>query len=40
VNAMIYYKIYLLDLKIQSMWDFEKNKPVVILDEVSANESE
>lgn len=40
VNAMISYKIYLLDLKIQSMWDFEKDKPVVTIQEGSGNEED
>ena len=32
INAMITYKLNLLDLKIESLWDFEKNKPVFDLD--------
>jgi len=31
INAMISYKISLLDLKIESLWDFEKNQPVVMI---------
>ena len=30
VNAQINYKLALLDLKIESLWDFEKNKAVLI----------
>jgi outer membrane protein TolC len=33
LNAMIGYKMALIDLKIESLWDFERNKPVIILDE-------
>ncbi len=33
INAMITYKLNLLDLKIESLWDFEKNKPVFELNE-------
>ena len=33
INAMINYKLDLIDLKTESLWDFEKNEPVVILDE-------
>jgi outer membrane protein TolC len=33
VNAMISYKIYLLDLKIESLWDFERDQPVILLGE-------
>lgn len=29
VNAMISYKLDLLDLKIESLWDFEKNQPAI-----------
>ncbi len=29
VNAMINYKLSLLDLKIESLWDFEKNQPAL-----------
>jgi outer membrane protein TolC len=29
VQSLINYKLALLDLKIQSLWDFENNKPVV-----------
>jgi len=29
VNAMISYKMDLIDLKIESLWDFEHNRPVV-----------
>jgi outer membrane protein TolC len=29
VNAMISYKFNLLDLKIESLWDFEKNQPAL-----------
>jgi hypothetical protein len=29
VSALIRYKQYLLDMKIQSLWDFENNRPVV-----------
>ncbi len=29
VSALIKYKQYLLDMKIQSLWDFENNRPVV-----------
>jgi outer membrane protein TolC len=29
VNAMISYKMDLIDLKIESLWDFEQNRPVV-----------
>ena len=29
VNAMINYKLSLLDLKIESLWDFEKNRPAL-----------
>jgi hypothetical protein len=29
VNALINYKIELLNMKIQSLWDFEKNTSVV-----------
>ncbi len=29
VNAMIGYKLSLLDLKIESLWDFEKNQPAL-----------
>ncbi len=32
INAMISYKMALIDLKIESLWDFEKNEPVVIFD--------
>jgi outer membrane protein TolC len=32
INAMISYKMDLLDLKIESLWDFEKNQPVFIMD--------
>ena len=32
INAMISYKMDLLDLKIESLWDFEKNKPVFIME--------
>ena len=28
VGALIDYKLALLDLKTQSLWDFEKNEPV------------
>lgn len=35
VTALINYKLALLDLKIKSMWDFERNKPV--LQTVEAN---
>jgi outer membrane protein TolC len=31
VNAMINYKLALLDLKIQSLWDFEVDRPVIML---------
>ena len=40
VNSMISYKMYLLDLKIQSMWDFEKDKPVITIQEGSVNEED
>ncbi|MEJ2545944.1 MAG: TolC family protein, partial [Calditrichaceae bacterium] len=33
VDAMIAYKLALLDLKIQSMWDFRKNRPVLEIPE-------
>ena len=33
INAMITYKLNLLDLKIESLWDFERNKPVFELSE-------
>jgi outer membrane protein len=33
VNAMISYKIYLLDLKIESLWDFEGNRAVILIEE-------
>ena len=33
VNAMINYKLYLLDLKIESLWDFENNRAVILVDE-------
>ena len=29
VDAMIAYKLALLDLKVESMWDFIKNRPVL-----------
>ena len=31
VNAMINYKLALLDLKIESLWDFEFDRPVVLI---------
>lgn len=31
VNAMINYKLALLDLKIESLWDFEYDRPVVLM---------
>jgi outer membrane protein TolC len=34
INAMITYKLNLLDLKIESLWDFEKNEPVFELSEL------
>jgi outer membrane protein TolC len=33
VNAKINYKMQLLDLKIESLWDFEKNRAVILLEE-------
>jgi outer membrane protein TolC len=30
VNSMISYKFSLLDLKIESLWDFEKNQPALL----------
>jgi outer membrane protein TolC len=30
VNSLISYKFSLLDLKIESLWDFEKNEPAVL----------
>jgi len=30
VNSMIGYKLSLLDLKIESLWDFEKNQPALV----------
>jgi hypothetical protein len=30
VNSMISYKFSLLDLKIESLWDFEKNQPALM----------
>jgi outer membrane protein TolC len=30
VNSMISYKFSLLDLKIESLWDFEKNEPAIV----------
>jgi outer membrane protein len=30
VNSMINYKFSLLDLKIESLWDFEKNQPALV----------
>jgi outer membrane protein TolC len=30
VNSMISYKFSLLDLKIESLWDFEKNRPALL----------
>ncbi|TFH00457.1 MAG: TolC family protein, partial [Calditrichales bacterium] len=35
INAMISYKLHLLDLKIESLWDFEKNEPVFDLESVT-----
>jgi len=29
VGALIDYKLALLDLKTQSLWDFEKDRPVI-----------
>lgn len=43
VDAIIGYKLALLDLKIRSLWDFEKNKPVLSDDatiEIEENEGE
>ncbi len=33
VNAMISYKFALLDLKIESLWDFEKDRPVILIED-------
>ena len=33
VNAQINYKLALLDMKIQSLWDFEKMEPVIKTEE-------
>ena len=33
VNALINYKMALLDIKIESLWDFEKDRPVILLDD-------
>jgi len=33
INAMISYKMALIDLKIESLWDFEKNEPVVVIED-------
>ena len=30
VEALINYKLALLDLKVKSLWDFERNQPVLI----------
>jgi outer membrane protein TolC len=32
INAMISYKMNLLDLKIESLWDFEKNQPAILIE--------
>jgi len=29
IQALIDFKLALLDLKIESLWDFEKNQPVI-----------
>ena len=33
VNALINYKMALLDIKIESLWDFEKDRPVILLED-------
>ena len=33
VNAQINYKLALLDLKVESLWDFEYDRPVVLIQE-------
>jgi outer membrane protein TolC len=38
VNAMINYKLALLDLKIESLWDFEYDRPVVLIQEKQEEE--
>jgi outer membrane protein len=38
VNAMINYKLALLDLKIESLWDFEYDRPVVLIQEKEEEE--
>ena len=30
INALINYKLALLDMKVQSLWDFEKDRPVLL----------
>jgi outer membrane protein TolC len=32
INAMISYKMNLLELKIESLWDFEKNQPAILIE--------
>ncbi len=38
VNALINYKMALLDIKIESLWDFEKDRPVILLDDKEEEE--
>jgi outer membrane protein TolC len=40
VNAMINYKLALLDLKIESLWDFEYDRPVVLLQDKEPEDKE
>ena len=38
VQALINYRLQLLDLKIKSLWDFENDQPVVTLSTIEEEE--